>query len=314
MEPFAILFHDGPKGAAALGGQCKLEAAPTTVILLPSYLERRSKPFLFMLSLLLVAAFGLVDWLSGPEVYVHIIYLVPIALAAWHIGQRAGAFISLSAALVWLWADWGAGHLYSHPAIPFWNDAMHLLAFLLFGYLVSAFREALHSARRQATRDPLTGLLNKRAFAKAAERELKRSRRYRHPLGLLFLDLDHFKEVNDTLGHAAGDAVLRCVAFVMKADLRDTDVLARMGGDEFVALLVESGPDATERAVANLRQRLLGAMAEMESPVTFSIGVVSFPRAPGSIDAMVDAADRLMYRVKQEGRNAVRHELADDAS
>lgn len=277
-----------------------------------SFLEQRSKPFLFILSLLLVAAFGLMDWLSGPEIYVHIIYLVPIALAAWYVGQRAGAFIALSAALVWLWADWGAGHLYSHPAIPFWNDAMHLLAFLLFGYLVRALRDALHSARRQATHDPLTGLLNKRAFGKAAEHERKRSRRYRHPLGLLFLDLDHFKEVNDTLGHAAGDAVLRRVASVMKADLRDSDVLARMGGDEFVALLVESGPDATQRAVANLRKRLLAAMAEMNSPVTFSIGVVSFPQTPDSIDVMVDAADRLMYRVKSEGRNAIRHALAGE--
>lgn len=276
-----------------------------------SFLEQRSKSFLFILALLLVAAFGLADWLSGPEIYLHIIYLLPVTLTAWYIGQRAGALIALSAALAWLWADWGAGHLYSHPAIPFWNDAVQLVAFLLFGYLVSALHDALHSARRQATYDPLTGLLNKRAFAKAAERERKRSQRYGHPLALVFLDLDHFKEVNDVLGHAAGDTVLRRVASVMRADLRDTDVLARMGGDEFVALLAESGPDATERAVANLRKRLLAAMAEMDSPVTFSIGVVSFPRALNNIDAMVDAADRLMYRVKREGRNAVRHELAD---
>jgi diguanylate cyclase (GGDEF)-like protein len=130
----------------------------------------------------------------------------------------------------------------------------------------------------------------------------------------MFLDLDHFKEVNDTLGHAAGDAVLRRVASVMKADLRDSDVLARMGGDEFVALLVESGPEATARAVANLRRRLLAAMAAMDSPVTFSIGVVSFKRPPDSVHAMVEAADQLMYSVKREGRNAICHEVAEDAS
>ncbi len=279
-----------------------------------TFLEERSRPFLLVLALLLVAAFGLVDLASGPEISVYIVYLVPIALAAWYVGQRAGTFVAISAALAWLWADWGSGHLYSHPAIPFWNDAMHLLAFLAFGYLVRSFRDALHVVQMQATRDPLTGLLNKRAFSEAAERERQRSRRYQHPLALLFFDLDHFKTVNDTLGHAAGDAVLRRVASVMKASLRETDLSARVGGDEFAALLVESGPDTTGQAAADLGKRLLAAMAEMDSPVTFSIGVVSFPRAPDSIDAMVSAADQLMYQVKSEGRNAVRHVVAADAS
>lgn len=277
------------------------------------YLKDSSRSFLLSLTLLQVVAFALLDRLTGPQIIVYVAYFAPVALASWYIGRRAGALVAICAALAWLWADWGASHLYSHPIIPFWNDAMHLLAFLLFGHLVSTVHGALETVRRQAATDPLTGLLNKRAFGEAAERERRRSRRYQHPLSLVYFDLDHFKTVNDTHGHAAGDAVLRCVASVMKSALRGTDVLGRVGGDEFVVLLVESDPEQSARTVADLRERLLTAMAEMDSPVTFSIGMISYRQVPDWMEAMMEAADRLMYGVKRAGRDAVRQVVADDA-
>jgi two-component system cell cycle response regulator len=163
-------------------------------------------------------------------------------------------------------------------------------------------------ARRLATTDALTGLLNRRAFIEAVEREQARSDRHAYPLSLLLLDVDHFKRINDEHGHAVGDVVLQGVARVLESVARRSDFVARWGGEEFVVALPQTG-EAGARVAAERVRRTLSA-ATHKAPdcnplqVTASIGIAS-SEAPWSIDMLIRAADEAMYAAKARGRDRV---------
>jgi two-component system cell cycle response regulator len=165
-------------------------------------------------------------------------------------------------------------------------------------------------ARRMATTDGLTGLLNRRAFIEAVDRERARSDRHVFPMSLLLLDVDHFKRINDAHGHAAGDAVLQGVARVLESVARRSDFVGRWGGEEFVVALPQTGEAGARVAAERLRRALAGAIHSGPAPeyqplqVTGSIGIAS-SEAPWSIDALVGAADEAMYAAKSRGRNRV---------
>ena len=129
------------------------------------------------------------------------------------------------------------------------------IAFGSVALLAAAQRDWLRRERAISRTDGLTGLLNGRGFYEAAAVELARSSRYRHPLTLAYVDLDDFKEINDRLGHARGDAVLVAVAHALRRACRSTDLVGRLGGDEFVVLFPETDRDAAEAALVKLRSR-----------------------------------------------------------
>lgn len=168
--------------------------------------------------------------------------------------------------------------------------------------LLARVRRGLKIAgeRRSADIDFLTGLPNRRALEAALGREAEASTRYRHALSLLMIDADHFKRVNDTYGHDAGDAVLREIASLLKRECRQCDFPARWGGEEFVLLL--PGTDS-ENAFA-FAERLRGRIAAHEFPhvgeQTVSIGVSVFRDNPGD---MIGRADAALYQAKRDGRN-----------
>ncbi len=163
--------------------------------------------------------------------------------------------------------------------------------------------------RHLADHDPLTGLLNRRGFAAVLERHAAYVNRYGSGGALLVLDLDHFKTVNDTLGHEAGDRVIASVARILTARLRDTDTIARLGGDEFAILLPHAGRDAAAAVAAALvddihTQASAGA-AENGRRVTASVGVTTFEQGLHSGDEALVAADLAMYQAKQAGRDRI---------
>lgn len=165
---------------------------------------------------------------------------------------------------------------------------------------------------RQASRDPLTGTLNRRAFATLAERELARARRAGHPLSLLMMDLDHFKQVNDRLGHAAGDDALCRFVAVAEKQLRTEDVLARFGGEEFVALLPDTSADKALAAAERLRVAFSQATGGPPGHVfTVSMGVAEL-RPDEDLETTLRRADHALYRAKEGGRD--RSELADETA
>jgi diguanylate cyclase (GGDEF)-like protein len=167
-------------------------------------------------------------------------------------------------------------------------------------------RTLLARLQEQATSDELTGLANLRALRELGAKEIARSRRFGHPLTLAYLDIDHFKEVNDRAGHAAGDRVLVGLASVALSATRAIDTVARIGGDEFVVLMPETGPDAALLLADRLREVFARATTSGDVGVTCSIGVASFEDAPGSVDELLEAADGLMYEAKASGGDMVR--------
>jgi diguanylate cyclase (GGDEF)-like protein len=161
---------------------------------------------------------------------------------------------------------------------------------------------------RQAFSDPLTGLPNRRAFTARFDEALARARRQNEPLSLLIFDLDHFKQVNDRHGHAAGDAVLRHVATVVGAASRGEDIFARIGGEEFGCLLPGLDGDAAIAVADRLRAQLAEVPALIGGHmlnVTLSGGLATFPNDGDTWDRLFSEADARLYRAKQGGRNRV---------
>ena len=158
-----------------------------------------------------------------------------------------------------------------------------------------------------AIRDGLTGLYNYRYFWEVLHREVELSRRYRHPLALLFLDLDDFKKVNDTLGHQVGDQVLKALGAYLQGAVRQSDLVCRYGGEEFVILFAETDSRQALISAERLRQgvsRIKLDLPDQELHFTVSIGVAELlPEMDG--DNLVKAADAAMYRAKQAGKNRV---------
>jgi diguanylate cyclase (GGDEF)-like protein/PAS domain S-box-containing protein len=156
--------------------------------------------------------------------------------------------------------------------------------------------------RELADRDYLTGLLNRRRFEEELDRQLDRCSRHGEQAALLLLDIDHFKEANDSGGHAAGDKLLQMVAEVCEGRVRGTDLVARLGGDEFGAILV----DSDEKGAHQVAEELLSALREVgDEPTTASIGL-TIMRPDDQADAVLARADRALYAVKNDGRNGVR--------
>ena len=159
----------------------------------------------------------------------------------------------------------------------------------------------------RALTDALTGLFNLRWWRDMTSRLLAQTRRSGGELGILLLDLDHFKQVNDSAGHAAGDAVLRAVADGLSRAVREGDYVVRYGGDEFLLILPDSGTEGARRVAEAVRV----VVANLSAPtldflsVTASIGVASFPTDGQSLEEVVHAADEAMYRAKAEGRNRI---------
>jgi len=167
-------------------------------------------------------------------------------------------------------------------------------------------REAL---RTQAIRDPLTGLYNRRYLEEMLEREIRRAIRSDQSLGLLMLDLDHFKRFNDTYGHDAGDAVLREAAMFLARNVRAEDIVCRFGGEEFVVILptasVEAAASRAERLRSKLRDLTVLHQGRSLGAITVSVGVADVPRHGTSPKQVIEAADAALYRAKREGRDRV---------
>ncbi|MGQ9366257.1 GGDEF domain-containing response regulator [Azospirillum sp. ST 5-10] len=204
----------------------------------------------------------------------------------------------------------GADELLRKPVDEAWLDARLLAA----SRVVRMQREL----ERLAITDGLTGALNRRHFLERGLEEVQRARRHGRDLALLMLDIDHFKAINDTHGHAAGDDAIRTCVRTCRAMIRQTDVLGRLGGEEFAILLPETDrPGAT--LVAN---RVRGAMAitgvvlpaGRTIQFTVSVGVAFLGAADRTVESMLARADAALYRAKHGGRNRVEIETADAAA
>lgn len=162
---------------------------------------------------------------------------------------------------------------------------------------------------RQARLDPLTGVLNRRAFDELLRRDVARAQRHNRPLAVVLIDIDYFKQLNDTMGHAVGDKVLVALARAVSAGLRAEDLFCRYGGEEFIVALAETDRAGAAAAAERLRAAIAAIAVEHEGVpchVTASFGVASFgDPARDTIDGVIHAADLALYRAKAMGRNRV---------
>jgi diguanylate cyclase len=166
-------------------------------------------------------------------------------------------------------------------------------------------RRRLQEKHEQAVRDPLTGLYNRLAYDERVIQEFARWKRYEKPMVLMVIDVDNFKSVNDTYGHKAGDKALVLIADQLRSQLRESDFLARFGGEEFVVLMPETDLDSAMVAAEKLRAAVEGCQFHYQNAqvsITISAGLAQL-RKDDSTESLFKRADEAMYRAKQSGRN-----------
>lgn len=280
---------------------------------------------------LAVAAVGMVAFLGddGTALRVAVMSLLTAALtllSAWEFARLArrrslvatllaglfvahGVFYGARAAIA-LGAAWEpAAYPLGFLGVPTFIEGFVWMILTGFGLIVLTSEVLQAELARQATRDPLTDLFNRRAFTEAAERELARARRHGRMPAFLLVDLDHFKRLNDTHGHDAGDRLLRAFAVSAATDLRRCDVLARFGGEEFVLMLPETDDAGAVRAAERIRigtEMLAVTATAGEATATVSVGVaVADAARDDALEEVLRRADRALYAAKAAGRNRI---------
>lgn len=264
--------------------------------------QRRSTLIVAGTLLLMLVGTG-AHFASGQLLESSVFFIMPISFFTWFVGRKTGLIASGVSAALTLATNLESPMHAIHPHVSYWN-ALVWLAFFVLSTIIVAELKVLYLRERQLSRvDNLTGIATRLAFYEVAEGEKNRARRYQHPMTIAYLDLDHFKEVNDSMGHATGDKALVAVARTIENSIRQTDTVARMGGDEFAIILPNTRKDAAGRVLSKVVRALDEAMLEGEYPVTFSIGAVTFLTLPESLQEMIRHADRVMYSIKSTGKN-----------
>jgi len=256
----------------------------------------------------MVLLIGFVDYLTGPRIYVLAFYIIPIFQITWFAGKWAGLSISIFSLIMLGVIRYLLDAFPPNPLSVYRQTFIELNIFLIIAYVLSIqiiLRNALRREKELSGTDSLTGLINIRAFTGILDNEIRRASRYNYPISIVYIDLDNFKEVNGLHGHSVGNSVLQSVARIIKESVRQTDIVARIGGDDFAILFPETKNEPANQIVFKIHSRLNSAMSEQKWPVTSSIGLVSYSQVPNSPDSILRDADQLMYKAKIEGKNRI---------
>jgi diguanylate cyclase (GGDEF)-like protein len=265
----------------------------------------------FIGAVLSIVLIGTLDALFGNQLSLQILYVIPIILAALLLSKKQTiALIIILSALSNIIVASSYIMSVKTNELMLWRFtfqailiSLHLLIWVVLAYLIVAFKRSNLLLESMAIKDPLTGIANRKRFDESLAHEVIRSKRYGHILTLAYIDLDHFKQLNDNFGHAFGDQVLITIATAMHDLCRSTDTVARLGGDEFAIILPETNPASARIVLGRLLDFVRHFCITHQWPVSISMGVVSFVK---SIETPIDAvkmADRAMYFAKERGRN-----------
>jgi len=269
------------------------------------FLVSASRPVVLAFALVLVFLLGVLDYVSGFEIALSFFYLVPIGIVTWYLGQKEGFALALLSSLAWAISNRLAGETYSHEFIRYWNTGIRLSIFLVVVEILSNLHKSLAKERSLSRVDFLTGIYNRREFYFRANQEILNCKRFNHPLTVVVMDVDSFKFINDKQGHQAGDILLRMIAQTILSSIRKTDVVARMGGDEFAILFPDTNQDGACRVLTKVKEIVTEKMQEMGYPVTLSFGAITFIMPCDSTDEILSKADQLMYSAKANGKNEI---------
>lgn len=288
---------------AALGGM--LRADLDAIFAVAQSIPNMPRLFVVGLGLVTVTVLGIFDALSGPHVGFALFYALAVMGVTFHGGWVAGAIVAILAAGTGLSARlFYAGDEIS-VAAALWNLGNEVAVFVVLVIVIHQLRSLLDQLAAQSRTDLLTGALNTRGVLEAFERERSRSLRNVSPLTLAFVDLDNMKRVNDELGHAEGDEMLRTLAGSVLSSIRQFDVFGRVGGDEFALILPDTDEHEALKAIQRLRSVVNRRTHDRSPYISVSVGVVTFRRDPPEASDALRAADALMYVAKRAGGNRV---------
>ena len=271
-----------------------------------SFLDQQNKGVTIFLSLVFIIAIGIAEYTIGLGFSFSYFDIIPIFVIAGVAEIWFVAFSSSLCVVIWILAAYLQGWRYPHPYMLFWNGFIRLGIFLAVGYLSLELREALRYQITQSHTDHLTGVANGRMFYEALQAEIDRSKRYKRPFTLAYIDVDDFKSVNDQHGHDKGDFMLRTIASTLLLNVRKADVVGRLGGDEFGLLLVECDENDARTVIGKIQASFDTELSALGWPVTLSIGVLTVAEAKGNQAELLKAADDLMYSAKKSGKNHAR--------
>lgn len=240
---------------------------------------------------------------GGAAALNEVYYVWPVVFAAYYFPVRVLAaeigFVAGCYAIALVVVDPGP------IAVTRWLIVVTMLIGVggLISRLQARVEELVARLSDSARRDALTGLLNRRGFEEQLDAELARATRGERPVALILGDVDHFKTVNDRLGHPAGDAVLLRIAGVLEGICRRSDTVARIGGEEFVFIVPDADAEMAFTLAERARVALERTFADEPIPLTASFGTVSFPVDGTTADSLLETADRALYAAKNDGRN-----------
>ncbi|RZI43435.1 GGDEF domain-containing protein [Herbaspirillum sp. HC18] len=257
-----------------------------------------------LLSLISIAGIATIDILIGADYSLSLLYLVPVGVSTWYVDKRVGVTFSVISTLaIELEHLFPADPIHYGPVL--WQGLVHLCFMLTFVFLLHRIRMALEQQEMFASTDPLTGVLNRRAFLERLNYILRLAGRERIPLSLAYIDLDNFKQINDQYGHDAGDRLLIHVARTFTGNIRSSDVVSRLGGDEFAILLPDTNASQAQHFVSKLWHSLSSSPDAEKAPVNCSVGCITFITPPPDAASALQAGDALMYEVKRSGKNKI---------
>jgi diguanylate cyclase (GGDEF)-like protein len=240
------------------------------------------------------------------------LYLLVIITSALALGKLATLLEMILIAACFVWLGYPERNLSNSSVMYLTTLATQLAPMILVAYIATMLsadvRRALDQLRFLSETDELTGIFNVRAFSAISERSFKQAARYGRPFSILLIDSDSLKTVNDTYGHEMGNQLIKSTVQCIQNQLRETDVLARYGGDEFVVLLPETPCDSAAGVAARIRQNVEDSpltARDKKIRITVSIGVASYPEHGNNLKSIMERTDKAMYQSKAGGRNRV---------
>lgn len=275
----------------------KLEAVLTQYF---CYLDQKGRMFNALFGVVCIVLVFVFDIYSPAGYESQFLFIVPITFTTWFAGLRAGLLTSI------IGTAFLARYHYIEPLdVALWNVFSALGLFCVISLLLFKIRELLVKERQLSRIDPLTGVMNLRAFKEIADYEILRSKRECRPFSIAYLDIDNFKDTNDQYGHSEGDELLKAVVTCVAQNIRKTDVIARMGGDEFVVFFPSTDQNSVKVVTQKIAEELKVFSIKTNWPTTVSMGIVTCADGACTLDQIITTADKLMYEVKNAGKNNV---------
>ncbi|MFH0918968.1 MAG: GGDEF domain-containing protein [Fibrobacterota bacterium] len=270
-------------------------------------LSSKHKTLFFIISLLLLSAVFFVDIkLLPPDLILLLPYIIIISFATFFIGDAAGLLLSAISVVFWFLSKTGLLATFTQSLIV--NTVIKTI-FITIQFMLVRYIKIIYSKIEELSIiDVLTELNNRRGFDFLARYELKQIARKGEYVSLASMDIDNFKKVNDTRGHAEGDRVLKALAAAIKTTTRNIDVSARLGGDEFCVLF----PNADSTEMKNIISRMVDSFRRSSEAFTWNVSLsvgVFTTKAEIELEALLKSGDRLMYKAKAGGKNRIEYDV-----